>query len=371
MSKSSDLPPRERTSKPKKKRTWLRVLITVIILCLIGGGAFAASVLLKLNDNIDKKISNPNKDVEVPPEQSAKVKPLSILLLGVDTRSKGGGLNTDVIIVATLNPVTKTTTMVSIPRDTYIKVEGHKKRNIYKANSYYATFYTNALKDELDKGTKMDAAKEAALIKAQNDIKQFFGDYLNITIDYTAIIDFKGFVQVVDELGGVDVNVDQDMRYRDTADGTDINLKKGPQTLDGKNALDFVRYRHSNPGRKGATKESSDFERNIRQNQVLKEIVGKMQTLGGVTKIGDVIDAVGDNLKTDIPSQQIKDLIWTYIGISKDHIRYTPIEGVWKSPYMQVSDERLDAAKQSLQNELQGNSDALKAPETTDESKAK
>lgn len=346
MNPATGLPPREgkgrrpqkqkTKSKPKPKpsiwRQILKAVIIVIILAILAVGAYAVYIVME-TDKAITEISTVDEDKPVPPEQSAKVKPLSLLLLGVDTRSETGSLNTDVFMVATLNPETKSATVVSVPRDTLVDLDGYKNAKI---NSFYAGFKSQERRHKVS--------------NANDEMKTMMSKFFDIPIDYIAVINFKGFVDVVDALGGVEVNVDMDMRYKDSADGTNINLKKGFQKLNGEKALDFVRYRKSNT--KKPTKASSDFDRNRRQSEVLHEMVRKLQTFDGLTKIPEIIQSVGKNLKMDVEKDQIKDLISTYFTINKDNIKFIPVDGKWKSPYVRLDKASLDAAKQALKDQL-------------------
>src|SRR5690606_37561279 len=121
-----------------------------------------------------------------------------------------------------------------------------------KANSFYAYVY-----------------KKDNLLESYKQLKEVYGKFLGIPIDYVLVVNFNTLEAIVDELGGIHVDVDQNMKYVDPTDGTNINLTAGPQTLSGKEALDFVRYRHSN---RGETPESSDFARNKRQQVVISAI---------------------------------------------------------------------------------------------------
>lgn len=331
---------RRRTkAKPGKPRRVLRFFLSLLILFVLAVCLYIANLYWKLDKALDENIST-QPDAVVPKEQQADVKSLSILLLGLDSRAKLGTMNTDVMMVVTMNPKTKSATIVSIPRDAYFELEGYRPA---KANGYYAAFYTNK--------SKKDTAERRAY--AYEEMKLMLSRYLDIPIDYVSTIDFDGFRRVVDKLGGIDIYVDMDMRYVDNADGTNIDLKKGQQHLDGKQTLDFVRYRQSNPG-KNATKPSNDLQRNQRQNAVLREIAGKMKSLGGLTKLDGIIDAVGDNWKTDLPPSQIKKLLTTYIGIDNERIEYIPVEGTWRSPYIHVNRDSLDRAKAALSRQLNG-----------------
>ncbi|MDF2926394.1 MAG: transcriptional regulator [Paenibacillaceae bacterium] len=318
-----------RYRKPKPKRKLNKVLFGILgllLLVCLAVGVYASYLYFFKVDNLIEQIGT---DEEVPPVMSAKVKPISLLVLGVDSRPKTGGLNTDVIMVATLNPETQSAAVVSIPRDTYI--DSVKGMDANKANAFYANLMASS------KAT------------AQTKIKQVFGSVLQIPVDYMVLINFNGFQDVVDALGGITVDVDMNMRYVDKADGTNINLKAGIQKLTGKQALDFVRYRKSN---NGVTPDSSDMERNARQQKVVAEVLGKLKSGTGVIKAGEIIDAVGNNITTDIPSTQLKDMIRTYIGIDQDKINYIHLEGEWKTPYVYVAESDWQNARNALGNLL-------------------
>jgi len=356
LSQNTSLPSRSsrRTPAPKapKKKSgggfrWGRFIFIVLGLVIVLLAGYTASLYYGSYKPNLKKIAKQEEDgkpvVSIPKEERAQVKPISLVLLGLDTRSETGSMNTDVMMVATFNPLTKTATVVSIPRDSDLNVDGYKR---HKANGYYAAFYMYGKNTE-----KLEKEKLSAY--AKDETKLLLSRFFDIPVDYTAVIDFQGFVDVVDALGGITVNVDQNMRYVDSVDGTDINLTKGEQKLDGEQALGFVRYRQSNTN-KGfkPTAQSSDFQRNERQNQVLGAIADRMKSLGSFTKADDLLDAVGNNLRTDIPAAQIENIIATYFGISRSSIRFIPLTGTWRSPYVYLDESRLAEAKRALMEEL-------------------
>jgi LCP family protein required for cell wall assembly len=320
--------------KGKKQRRWLKGLLTLVFLFVAAVCIYIGYLYTEVNRILDRNVST-QPDKAVPREEQVDVKPLSMLLLGLDTRSNLGLLNTDVIMAVTMNPKTKTATLVSIPRDTYIQAEGYKSA---KANSYYSAFYRQA------EGDKQERAAHAL-----QEVKELYAAYLDIPIDYAMTIDFEGFRQVIDALGGVDVYVDMDMKYVDKADGTNINLEQGQQVLNGEQALDFIRYRKSN---NGETKPSNDFERNQRQKAVLMEAIHRLKSLRGLTKLDDIVSAAGDHWKTDMPASEIKRMLPTYIGMDVQNIEYVPLEGTWKSPYVHVDQNRLDQAREALRRQL-------------------
>lgn len=341
-SSKSSLPPRSQSGSkqnkqpPKKKKkksgfkSFLKFVLIVVILAVLAAAGYIGYLYYKADSGVlDTGNNNP-----VPAGKSAKVKPVTMLLLGTDYRPETGTHLSDVIMVTAFNPDTKTVTVVSLPRDTKIELKGYKEN---KANAYYPTF----LAKEKDTG-----------IKAEDEMKTMMSKYMDIPIDYATVLNFQGFRDAVDALGGVDINVDMNMCYRDKADGTNINLKKGQQKLDGNDALDYVRYRKSNCRPK--TQASDDFDRNRRQNEVLHALIDKMQTFKGVTSLGGVLDAMDKNMETDIENDQLKNMIATYWKVKKENVKFMPVTGTWKSPYVYVDDAELDKAKQALKDEIAG-----------------
>ncbi|WP_435163795.1 LCP family glycopolymer transferase [Paenibacillus glycanilyticus] len=342
---SAELPSRRANAKtaprspkqPKKRRVWKVVLLLflAVILIIVAYFGFLAN---KANNAIQQIGTVSNDDVKIPTAESVKKKAVGMVLLGLDTRAKGGGMNTDVMMVAVFNPNSKSATVISIPRDSLLQLEGYGER---KANANYATFFSQA---RSEKGMDKEAAEE----DAKRAIRDMLGKFFGVDLKYTAVVNFKGFEDVVDALGGIEVNVDMDMRYVDNYDGTNINLKKGFQKLNGDQALDFVRYRKSNDGKN----MSSDFDRNKRESEVVAKIVDKMKSLSGITKMGEVIDAVGDNMEIDMPPKEIQNLMKTYFGISSSNVQFIPLEGVWKSPYVYLDEAKLSEARAALQAKM-------------------
>ncbi len=341
-----------KSQRPRKRGRIGRILFIFFSIVILSLASYTAYLYFKANENLNR-IADP-MSTDVPNEELAKAKPIGLLLLGLDTRDETGSLNTDVIMAAALNPQSKTATVVSVPRDSDLNLNGYITR---KANAYYARFLSIARSEHHLTGD--DARRFAS-----QEMKDMMTQFLGVPIDYTAILDFKGFVDFIDALGGVKVYVDQDMRYWDKADGTDIDLTQGEQILDGESALGFVRYRQS---RNGETRPSSDFERNNRQDRVLGAIIDELKSFDSVTKVGGLMDAVGSNMKTDIPREQINSMIATYFKISRENVRFIALTGEWKSPYVYLDPAKLEEARQALREELQPEGRTVRsglAPET-------
>lgn len=337
----SNLPPRAKTGgqskkqPPRKKqsgvKSFFKFILILILLAVLGVAVYAGSLYFKAENGVlDTGNNNP-----VPPEKAATVKPITMLLLGSDHRPESGTNLTDVMMVVSMNPDTNSATLVSLPRDTSIQLEGYKSNQ--KLNAFYGAFK----RQEKESG-----------ITAEEQMKKMFSKYLDVEIDYVTVLDFQGFRDVVDALGGVSVDVQYNMCYRDSVDGTDINLKAGPQELNGKQALDYVRYRKSNCSPK--TKESNDFDRNARQSEVLHSLIDRMKSFGGATKAFKVLDAVDDNMTTDIEKDQVKNMIKAYFDINKQDVKFMPVTGEWRSPFVYINSEELENAKQALKDELAG-----------------
>ncbi|MNJ54042.1 putative transcriptional regulator YwtF [compost metagenome] len=113
-----------------------------------------------------------------------------------------------------------------------------------------------------------------------------------------------------------------------------------------------MRYRKSNC--QPRTKASDDFDRNRRQNEVLHALIDQAKSLDGVLGAGNVIQAVGKNMETDLESQQMKNIIAAYWNISKENVSFMPVTGQWKNPYVYLNGEEFEKARQALKDELAG-----------------
>ncbi|MUT66216.1 LCP family protein [Paenibacillus sp. NEAU-GSW1] len=342
---SSSSSPVKAPKKPKKKRSVLRTILLLVLAVVILAGGYLVYLGLKANEAIGQIGIEDPKGTPIPAAESVKKKSVGMVLLGLDTRAKANGMNTDVMMVAAFNPNTKSAVVVSIPRDSLLRLDGYAER---KANGHYNAFYRQALEKEIDKGLSAKEAREPAEADAKRAIGEMMSQYFGIDAKYTAVINFQGFIDVVDALGGIEVDVDMDMKWSDSIDGTDIDLKKGYQLLDGDQALDFVRYRKSKDGKN----MSSDFDRNKRESQVIAKIVDKMKSLDGIPKLGNVIDAVGDNMETNMPSSEIRNMMAAYFGIGSGDVQFIPLEGSWKSPYVYLDEAKLEAARAALQAKM-------------------
>ncbi|MFX3632782.1 MAG: LCP family protein [Candidatus Pristimantibacillus sp.] len=323
------------TEKSSKKKSIIKIVAICLTSIMILTGGILAYVYAKVDDTLNQ-ITVPTKEAEKTDIETGepiiqqvvdKQKPFTVLLAGLDNRVESGSINTDVLMFASYDPESKRATILSLPRDLKINSE---EIGTHKVNYFFPYFYSR------DKTT------------ALAETKQFFNELVGLPIDYMITINFTGLKEIVDSLGGLDINVDMDMRYVDNFDGTNINLKAGQQLLDGKEVLDFVRYRKSNRG----TEESSDFARNERQQQVVNQLLNKLGTLNGISQWDSILEIIGNNIKTDIEKQTLRDWIINFNDVKPASTDLIKIESTWKSPYVYAKRDSLVAAVSQIREQI-------------------
>ncbi len=213
---------------------------------------------------------------------------VNILLLG-----RGGGTHdapdlTDTLMLASVDPVNHTATLLSLPRDFWVRVDG---AGTMKLNAVWQTGASQYL------GTVSPGITDTEAIKSGfKTLDQTVGETLGLQIDYNVLVDFQAFQQAVDTVGGVNVTVPSDLIDPTMAWENSHNpvlARAGNQTFDGQQALRYVRSRET----------SSDFARGERQRAVmmaLKTKVINLGTLGNPLKVSGLLNAFGDNVQTDL-----------------------------------------------------------------------
>jgi polyisoprenyl-teichoic acid--peptidoglycan teichoic acid transferase len=255
-----------------RKLKWILLAFGLLIL---GTGSYYAYSFYNFATHIsdqggghvltNKSVSEVGK-AYMPPKWEGQQR-VNILLLGGDSR----GLDpsdlprSDSIMVASIDPVSKKAHLFSILRDTYVKIP--------------------------DNGE--DRINAAITTGGPNLAMKTVSDLLGIPIQYYVYTDFKGFMALVDSIGGIDFEVEKDMKWSDSEDNHlyDINLKKGMQHLDGKTALQYVRFRHD---------AMSDFTRTERQRNFLKAVASKLQTTSSIVKLPRILNAVDPYIETNL-----------------------------------------------------------------------
>jgi LCP family protein required for cell wall assembly len=200
---------------------------------------------------------------------------LTVLVLGSDQRAGVVGTRTDAIIVATINPKSGQITMVSLPRDTVSVPIAPGVTYPERINSLYAEY-----ERETGKAKK-------ALKRVKRDLSYAFGT----EIDYYAMVEFDGLQRLVNNIGGIKVELDEPLVDPTLHIGKNgLKLKKGVRELDGQTALAFARSRHSD----------SDYGRSRRQHQVLTAAAVKVRNRGEAP-LASLVEVASKKIVTDMP----------------------------------------------------------------------
>lgn len=227
---------------------------------------------------------------------------VNVLLIAIDKTPNRTATLTDTMMVASLDPIGKTVSLVSIPRDLVNTPLGDGNDFGPKLNSLMS--YADRNPDEFPDGGVR------ALQKA-------VGALLEIDIHYYATIDFVGFVKMVDAVGGIDVVVPESFSDP-TYDGYGFgkmgwSVEAGPHHFDGLNALAFARSRKASG--------ESDFSRQDRQQLMLLALRHKATESGSLLfSLPGLIDAVGDTFRTDLPMGALPDIAAIVDEIEDDAI---------------------------------------------------
>lgn len=224
-------------------------------------------------------------------------KPFTLLLMGVDSELEnisGSSFNGDSLMLITFNPNTLSTTILSIPRDTYVPITcfaGKKKNKITHAAWY----------------------GEDCMI---DTIENFTG----INIDYYMKINFKGVVKLVDALGGVEIDVPYNFceqnSNREFGDKM-VYVEEGLQTLNGEQVLAFARNRHPNPewcSSKWTNYNSNDFVRGQNQQKIVQALLNKLKDIKSLDTIYKILDTIGSSMETNMSTSEML----SFYDIGKD-----------------------------------------------------
>jgi LCP family protein required for cell wall assembly len=275
--------PKGRRNAYRRRRGRGFFLITIILLIIVsvlyGGSALVSRIGSSLGSHSEPLAELP---VVGGGERGAVFRNqerVNILLLGTDRRpDEKGPTRTDTMLVVTLDPASKSAGMLSLPRDLWVRIPLAGGRWIEgKINT--AHFYGDLY--------KYPGGGPALAKKTVENL-------LGIKINYVAKIDFSGFAQIVDTLGGINVDVERPLKD-DAYPTSDYGVKRifipaGLQHFDGETALQYVRSRH----------QDSDFGRMHRQQQVLLAMREKALQLNIVPKLPKLISEFRDSLYTDL-----------------------------------------------------------------------
>ncbi|MGX9133362.1 LCP family protein [Rummeliibacillus sp. JY-2-4R] len=311
--------------KKKKRHPILKTFFVLIALILISGGSYAYHLYKSGEKAANQAFDKSNTRVKSALRDS-KVEPLkdniTILFVGIDDskeREQGSDHSrSDALMLATLNNKDKSVKLLSIPRDSYVYIPyvGYEDK-ITHAHAYGGT--------------------QATIDTVEN--------LLNVPVDYYYRLNFDAFIDIVDALGGIEVNVPYALHELDENDKRTVNLKPGKQLLNGREALALARTRH----------QDSDIQRGERQQMILEAIIKKASSVQSLTKYDDILAAVGKNMKTNMTFGEMKSLA-AYVKGGMPKVDSLSLKGYDDMStgvyYYKLDNNNLAEIKQTLQNQL-------------------
>ncbi len=302
------------SQKKKKKWPWIVGPIAIIFIGLLVYGFMIYKSFTDTAKDIHEPIDRVVSDKRDEPVVFGKQQPFSILVLGVDEREGDKG-RSDTMIVLTVNPDKKSTKMVSIPRDTYTEIIGKNKQD--KLNHAYAF---------------------GGIEMSMNSVENL----LNIPIDYVVQVNMDSFKDIVDAVGGIEVNNTLDFKVGNQS------YPKGNISLSGNEALAFVRMRYEDP--------RGDFGRQDRQKQVIQAVMRKGASVNSLLNYKSIFAAVGDNVRTNMSFDEMTEVQSKYKDafnkVDQLYIKNGEgkmINGIW---YYIMNDSELNGIQTELRDHL-------------------
>jgi LCP family protein required for cell wall assembly len=254
---------------------------------------------IPIRDDVPLPVYLPGQDL---PDLAARNERLNILLLGIDAREQETGpFRTDTMILLSLDIVTKSASMLSIPRDLWVTIPGFGEDRVNTAHVY------GDVRDYPGGGIAL--------------AKKTIQHNLGVPVHRAVRISFPAFEKIIDAIGGVTIDVPRrlyDDQYPDENYGyMTIDIPAGVTDMDGRTALQYARSRHS----------TSDYDRMARQQQVILAARDKVLGLDfPLSRIPELIALAGESLYTDLPLKDIVTLAELAMDIDRENIRYGIID---------------------------------------------
>ncbi|MGM9929681.1 MAG: LCP family protein [Bacillus sp. (in: firmicutes)] len=309
------------TKKKKNKKKRLLWVVTPMLVLLFAVGGYAASLYFKAQDVANQSYEALGDELA----ETTELTNTSILFIGVDdseSRNYQDATRSDALILATFNKEDKSVKLLSIPRDSYVYIPENEEYT--KINHAYAT------------------GGAASTVETVENL-------LDIPVDYYVRMNFYAFIDVINELDGIEVDVPYEMYEKDSNDQHNaIHLEEGLQTLNGEEALAFARTR----------KSDNDIERGKRQQQVIEAVIEKVTSASSFSKYTSIMEAIGNNMKTNLTFSHMKSFVAFAVKnpeMSIESIQLqgedSTIDGIY---YYSLDEEALEETKASLKAHLEG-----------------
>lgn len=297
-----------RIQRVRRRKAAQRVALVVAILLVTvvaSGGVWLYSLLHRAQETMNAN-SQADGDLEAALAEREPKQPFTVLLLGQDNRPGESAARADTIIVARIDPENDKVWMLSIPRDTRADIPGYGTEKINAA-----TFHGGP-------ALMVDTVEE----------------FLGIPINHYMDLEFDGFIQVVDSLGGVWIDVDTDIddpKASSHGSYTASRIDKGYQLLDGDHALTFVRSRDF---------PDADFTRMRHQQQFFKALADQATKFDKVFKIPGIVEGVAQYMSTDMTIAEIVDVALALRDMGGSNVQTATLMGEWKSPYVWPDEDK-------------------------------
>ena len=292
--------------RPKRRRLrWGRLFLLLVVLAVLLTTVFWGAVWVYQNILHAPEKKTVAADTTIAKDEVLN-KRINVLLLGVDDGDSEADdsepKRTDAMIVASFDPDAHKISMISLPRDTMVLLPGHT--HYEKLNSAY-TYGGVAM------------------------AKQTIANLLRIPVHYYALANWKGFIEIIDLIGGVDLYVDKDMKYEDPWASLKIDIKHGYQHLDGNQSGQYVRFRSD---------ELGDIGRVQRQQKFLKALGLQMFSVENIAKIPKILTTVKNYVETDMDTVTILKAVRSFNILSDNNIRSGMLYGnFYDSPASGIS----------------------------------
>ncbi|OWR26797.1 hypothetical protein CDO73_24715 [Saccharibacillus sp. O23] len=322
-------------------KRWAKITISGALILALGAGGYAYSIYRPVVETMDAiyeplesdktaGVGDPSgrggglvaslgsesakEAAQALPADLTESKPFNLLVLGVDERENDVG-RSDAIMMLSVNPDKHSILMFNIPRDTRTDIVGHG--TVDKINHAYAFGGVNMSVDT---------------------VEQFLG----VPVDYYVKVNMEGLERIIDILGGVTVDNPFEFYFEGTT------YAKGPIEMNGHEALMYSRMRYDDP--------KGDIGRNDRQQLVLSALIEKGKSISNLTKVNSLLDAVKDNVKTNLTKDDMMDLVSKYRTeidtVDKDEVQGSGkrIGGIY---YYMVDDAEKERIRTKLLEQMQ------------------
>lgn len=270
----------ERLPQKGKKRFWTKLVLLLFVAASLSGAALMGRNLA-LYGNLWGKGESGNR--------------INVLLVGIDdgefANPKTSPHRSDSMLLMGIHKGSGAVSLLSIPRDTRVAIPGHSSNDKFGHSYAYG-------------GVELTIAT----------IQKF----LRIPVHYYVVADWKGFIRVVDALGGVDLHVEADMDYEDPYANLKIHLKKGFQHLNGQQAGQYVRFRHD---------EMGDIGRVARQQKFMKALANQAIRPGNIIRLPQILKIISESVQTNMTPWDIQQLFVAIPSLKSNKIQSDMVPG--------------------------------------------